>query len=68
MATREEFGQYLLLKKLTEDPLGETFRSGRLGQQGLDQVVLLRVLNGQGLDGEKLWASLSSRRRRSRRP
>jgi len=61
MATREEFGQYLLLKKLTEDPLGETFRSGRLGQQGLDQVVLLRVLNGQGLDSEKLWASLSSR-------
>ncbi len=61
MATREEFGQYLLLKKLTEDPLGETFRSGRLGQQGLDQVVLLRVLNGQGLDGEKLWASLSAR-------
>ena len=61
MATREEFGQYLLLKKLTEDPLGETFRSGRLGQQGLDQVVLLRVLNGQGLDGEALWASLSSR-------
>jgi len=61
MATREEFGHYLLLKKLSEDPFGETFRSGRLGQQGLDQVVLLRVLNGQGLDGDKLWASLSSR-------
>ena len=28
----EEFGKYLLLKKLTEDPLGETFRAGKVGQ------------------------------------
>ncbi|MGD2116352.1 MAG: hypothetical protein PVG07_14955, partial [Acidobacteriota bacterium] len=61
MNTREEFGNYLLLKKLTEDPLGETFRAGRLGREGLDQVVLLRVLNGQGLDPERLWSALSER-------
>ena len=28
----EEFGKYLLLKKLTEDPLGETFRAGKVGK------------------------------------
>lgn len=62
MSTREEFGKYLLLKKLAEDPLGETFRAGRLGRQGLDQVVLLRILNGQGLDTERLAAGLEERK------
>ncbi len=57
----EEFGKYLLLKKLTEDPLGETFRAGRVGKEGMDQVVLLRVFNGKGVDGEKLWQKASSR-------
>ncbi len=57
----EEFGKYLLLKKLTEDPLGETFRAGRVGQEGMEQVVLLRVFNGKGLDGERLWARVSGR-------
>ncbi|HEX3553614.1 MAG TPA: TonB family protein [Thermoanaerobaculia bacterium] len=57
----EEFGKYLLLKKLTEDPLGETFRAGRVGQEGMEQVVLLRVFNGKGLDGETLWARASGR-------
>ena len=58
----EEFGKYLLLKKLTEDPLGETFRAGRVGQTGgMEQVVLLRVFNGKGIDGEKLWARISNR-------
>ena len=57
----EEFGKYLLLKKLTEDPLGETFRAGRVGPGGMEQVVLLRVFNGKGLDGEKLWARISGR-------
>jgi TonB family protein len=57
----EEFGKYLLLKKLVEDPLGETFRAGRVGQEGMEQVVLLRVLNGKGIDGEKLWARISGR-------
>lgn len=57
----EEFGKYLLLKKLSEDTLGETFRAGRVGAQGMEQVVLLRVLNGKGLDGEKLWSKISGR-------
>jgi TonB family protein len=57
----EEFGKYLLLKKLTEDPLGETFRACRVGQQGMEQVVLLRVFNGKGLDGERLWTAVSGR-------
>jgi TonB family protein len=55
----EEFGKYLLLKKLTEDALGETFRACKVGQQGMEQVVLLRVFNGKGLDGERLWARVS---------
>ncbi|HWM92374.1 MAG TPA: TonB family protein [Thermoanaerobaculia bacterium] len=57
----EEFGKYLLLKKLTEDPLGETFRAGKVGKDGMEQVVLLRVLNGKGVDGEKLWQKTSGR-------
>jgi TonB family protein len=57
----EEFGKYLLLKKLTEDPLGETFRAGKVGNEGMEQVLLLRVFNGKGLDGEKLWAKVSGR-------
>jgi len=57
----EEFGKYLLLKKLVEDPLGETFRAGKAGQEGMEQVVLLRVLNGKGIDGEKLWTRISGR-------
>jgi TonB family protein len=57
----EEFGKYLLLKKLTEDPLGETFRAGRSGKAGIEQVVLLRVFNGKGMDGEKLWQKVADR-------
>src|SRR5260370_4386224 len=57
----EEFGNYLLLKKLREDALGETFRAGRVGREGIEQVVLLRVFNGQGMDGEKLWQRISGR-------
>ena len=57
----EEFGKYLLLKKLTEDPLGETFRAGRVGKEGMEQVLLLRVFNGKGVDGEKLWQKASGR-------
>lgn len=57
----EEFGKYLLLKKLTEDPLGETFRAGRVGKAGIEQVVLLRVFNGKGMDGETLWQKVADR-------
>jgi TonB family protein len=57
----EEFGHYLLLKKLREDALGETFRAGRAGRDGIEQVVLLRVFNGPGMDGERLWQKISGR-------
>lgn len=61
MNTREQFGKYLLLKKLTEDPLGETFRAGMLGSKGMERVVLLRVFNGQGVDGGRLWQQTKDR-------
>ncbi|HEX2163564.1 MAG TPA: hypothetical protein VHM02_06410, partial [Thermoanaerobaculia bacterium] len=61
MRSREEFGQYVLLKRLSEDPLGESFRAGRLGPEGLEQVVLLRVLNGRRLDAAKLWKRVAER-------
>ncbi|MEO8196333.1 MAG: TonB family protein [Thermoanaerobaculia bacterium] len=61
MNTRDQFGNYLLLKKLSEDALGETFRAGKLGKQGVERVILLRVFNGQGLDGEKLAQRIQSR-------
>jgi TonB family protein len=61
MRSREEFGKYLLLKKLSEDPLGETFRAARGGGQDVEQVVLLRVFNGQRLDGNRLWQRISDR-------
>ncbi len=61
MNTREQFGKYLLLKKLTEDPLGETFRAGMLGGSGMERVALLRVMNGQGLDGQRLWQATQGR-------
>lgn len=61
MNTREQFGKYLLLKKLTEDPLGETFRAGLLGEQGMERVALLRLFNGQGLDGSRLWQAIEGR-------
>jgi len=61
MNTREQFGNYLLLKKLSEDQLGETFRAGMLSAKGMERVVLLRVFNGQGIDGERLWQACRER-------
>ena len=61
MNTREQFGKYLLLKKLTEDPLGETFRAGLVGSKGMERVVLLRIFNGQGIDGGRLWQIIDER-------
>ncbi len=61
MNTRDQFGNYLLLKKLAEDALGETFRAGRIGRQGVERVVLLRVLNGPGFDAERLARALQTR-------
>ena len=61
MNTREKFGNYVLLKKLAEDALGETFRAGRFGDQGIEQVVLLRVFDSPGLDTAALWQRVSQR-------
>jgi TonB family protein len=61
MQIPEEFGSYLLLKKLGEDPLGETFRAGKVGREGLGQVVLLRVWNGRGLEGDRFAEALAAR-------
>lgn len=62
MKTREQFGSYLLLKKIAEDPFGESFRAGRIGRSGLDRVVLLRVFNGPGIDGQAFAQKLKTRR------
>jgi len=62
MNIREQFGKYLLLKKLAEDALGETFRAGRVGGHGMEQVVLLRVFNGTGIDAATLSAALQKRK------
>lgn len=62
MATLEEFGPYLLLKKLGEDSLGETFRAGRIGAEGVERVVLLRVFNGRNVNGARLWEKIAGRR------
>jgi serine/threonine-protein kinase len=61
MNQREQFGGYVLFRKLAEDPLGETFRAGRLGKQSVEKVALLRVFNGQGIDTTRLWARLRPR-------
>lgn len=61
MRSREEFGKYLLLKKLSEDPLGETFRAGLVAGGAVEQVVLLRVFNGRNVDAGRLAASLADR-------
>lgn len=57
----ETFGQYLLLKKLSEDALGELFRAGRLRDGNLEQVVLLRVYNAPGIDAEALGRGIAAR-------
>lgn len=62
MNTRDQFGPYLLLKKLGEDALGEFFRAGKIGRQALDRIVFLRIYNGQGLNGPKLTEALEQRR------
>jgi TonB family protein len=59
--TPERFGPYLLFKKLSEDRLGETFRAGKLGNDGIDQVVLLRALNGSALEGTDIRPQLGRR-------
>jgi len=61
MTTPQQFGEYLLFRKLTTDGLGETYRAGKIGNQGIERVVLLRMFNGAGLDAETLWRTVADR-------
>ncbi|MGH9464033.1 MAG: protein kinase domain-containing protein, partial [Thermoanaerobaculia bacterium] len=61
MSTAERFGDYLLLRKLTTDSLGEAYRAGKIGAQGIERVVYLRLFNGAGLDREALARALADR-------
>ncbi len=42
----EQFGQYILFKKLESDPLGELWRAGRIDGSQLGPIVALRKLTG----------------------
>ena len=44
------FGDYLLLKKLSEDPLGETYRAGKNQDGTVGEIVLLRIFSIPGID------------------
>lgn len=59
--TPQQFGEYLLFRRLTTDGLGECYRAGKIGNQGIERVVLLRLFNGQGIDAEKLWRTVADR-------
>lgn len=62
MTTPQVFGDYLLFRKLSTDALGDTYRAGKRGAQGIDRVVLLRQFTGAGIDRGSLAAALSERR------
>lgn len=61
MSEIERFGNYLLLKKLEETGLGESFRAARVGKQGLEQVVLLQVFNAEGISRDTLTHMAATR-------
>ncbi len=52
--TPEKFGPFLLLKKLSEDPIGEVFRAGQVKDGQIETQVLLRSFNGSAIDGREL--------------
>jgi TonB family protein len=62
MTTPQGFGDYLLFRKLTTDALGDTYRAGKRGPEGIDRVVLLRQFNGAGVDRAALATILAERR------
>jgi serine/threonine protein kinase len=61
MSEIERFGNYLLLKRLEETGLGESFRAARVGSQGLEQVVLLQVFNAEGVGRDTLTHMAATR-------
>lgn len=56
------FGDYLLFKKLSEDPLGETYRAGALAGRAVERIVLLRAFDGAGIDPPSLIAGMERHR------
>lgn len=62
MTTPQAFGDYLLFRKLSTDALGDTYRAGKRGPQGIDRVVLLRQFGGAGIDRAALATTLGERR------
>ncbi len=58
---KQQFGPYLLFKKLGHDVLGETFRAGRLQGNSVGGVVLLRVYNGTALASLPIEQALQER-------
>lgn len=65
------FGGFLLLKKLSEDPLGETYRAGRIVEGAVAELVLLRTYGLAGSSSELvevLREEAAAGRRRIRGP
>ncbi|MEM9405260.1 MAG: TonB family protein [Acidobacteriota bacterium] len=58
---KQQFGPYVLFKKLGHDPLGETFRAGRVQGNSVGQVVLLRVYNGTAIAQQAIESALRER-------
>lgn len=52
------FGDFLLLKKLSEDPLGEVYRAGRAEGDGVGEIVFLRTFSLPGAKTAELAAAL----------
>lgn len=52
------FGDFLLLKKLSEDPLGETYRAGRVEGNSVGEILFLRTFNIPGARTAELAEAL----------
>ena len=52
------FGPFLLLKKLTDDPIGEIYRAGRIDGDAVGELILLRIFNLLGVDAAEFVAEM----------
>lgn len=52
--TPSRFGPFVLLKQLSEDALGETYRAGEVVDGAMRSILLLRIFNGQNIDQNAL--------------
>lgn len=55
------FGKYVLLKKLGEHALGETYRAAELDGDAIKTVVLLHLFTAPGIDAETLMGAARAR-------